>query len=1002
MRRLELVEGASSKFWEIELQGSAFTVRWGRIGTAGQTQQKSFANEAKAQAEHDKLLAEKLKKGYAEVGSSAATSAPVVAAVPKPAAPAAAPKPPAPAPPAPVAAPKPPAPVAAAPARPEAEDTRPIAWSEELVKRVHPRRGGITVSVRTLAEPAKAWGVARNAYSKMEGLIERGMQGGGELAGAVGAVVARLKKKEPSIGTPEEDAVLLALLQHRQRWGDKGFNVEPLIDLLFSLGGPVHATQAVLSGVALHVAHMQATTFVVMRGMDPSDSNSLNWNLRGLPRLRALLASFADEAAYAAARDAAAQLRSEDAQRSAAAFLFPTETAWVQDEARAFVKDQRFDGIICSISDRDSLALVAPHLTLRGLVHAGQDYLPTLLDGVGVDAMVLLRELRTKLWNAETRQAWAEALSVINTDEALALLLEVQHEKEVLALATEAALRWPRRGLRAIAPKAAVRGKAGDTPRAMLTAIIRRAPQVVAKELAGFPPEVRKVIADIQEQAGPDVPEVPQLRVPAVFRQASSSWKPPAFFDAQALPAPLLADRKEKLPVSAVTALGAVLSTLAYPERPPSDVRWVKEVCDRESLTRFAWALFEAWMMGGAPTKESWAFKALGVFGDDACARKLVPLIRQWPGESAHQRAVLGLDVLAAIGTDVTLIYLNGIAEKVKFKALQQRAKRKIAELAEARGLTREELADRLVPDLGLDENGSLQLDFGERTFTVGFDEQLKPYVKDAEGARLKDLPKPTKKDDAAKAEAAAEQWKALKKDAKAAASIQVLRLELGMCAKRRWSAEAFQQLFVQHPLLIHIVRRLVWGTYDSQGKLLATFRVAEDRSLADRNDDAWELSGGWRIGIPHPLELEPQVAAAWGQVFADYQLLQPFPQLGRPTYTPTPEEQTVAECKRVQGLKVPTGKVLGLETRGWRRGPPQDAGVVCWMERPFDDGSIVMLDLDPGLYTGYLGDSPEQTLGIATLRSSRSWGKEGHIPLGKLDPILFSELARDLEGLRP
>jgi hypothetical protein len=880
-------------------------------------------------------------------------------------------------------------------------DAEPIAWNEALQKRVHPRRGGLAVPVRALAEPAKAWGVARNAFSKMAGLVERGLEGGGELAGAVGAVVARLKVKAPSIGTPEEDAVLLALLQHRRGWGDKVLNVDPLIDLLFALGGPVHATRAVLSGVALHVADMHATTLVVMRGVDPIERNGLNWNLRGLPRLRELLAAQTDDAGYAAAREAASRLRSEDAQRSAAAFLFPTETEWVRAEAQAFTQNPLFDGIVCSISDRDTLELVAPHLTLRGLVHGGLDYLPTLLEGVGADAIVLLRELRTKLWSPEIRQAWAEALAAINTDEALALLLEVP-EKEVLAQVSEVVLRWPRRGLRALAPKAAVRGKAGDTPRAMLTAVLRRAPQVVDEELAGFPPEVRKVIEDIREQSGPDVPEAPASRVPEALGRPARLSKLPAFFDAQALPAPLLANRKEKLPLSAVQALGVMLTSLAYPDNPPSDLKQLKGVLDRESLARFAWALFEAWMMAGAPTKENWAFKALGVFGDDACARRLVPLIRQWPGEAAHQRAVLGLDVLTGIGTDVTLSFLNGIAEKVKFKALQQRARAKIAQLAEARGLTREELADRLVPDLGLDENGSLPLDFGERTFTVGFDEQLKPYVKDAEGARLKDLPKPTKKDDAAKAEAAAEKWKLLKKDAKAAASIQVLRLELGMCAKRRWSAEAFQQFFVQHPLLIHIVRRLVWGTYDSQGKLLATFRVAEDRSFADRNDDAWELSGGWRIGLPHPLELEPQVAAAWGQVFADYQLLQPFPQLGRPTYTPTAEEQNATQLKRVEGLTVPTGKVLGLEARGWRRGPPQDAGVVGWMERQFENGPIVSLDLDPGLATGYLEASPEQKLGAATLSSTYSWGREGQLAFSKLDPILFSELVRDLEGLRP
>ena len=78
MRRFEFVEGSSNKFWEIDVADVALTVRYGRIGTAGQTQTKSFASAAKAQAEHDKLVREKTGKGYVEVGvGSAATPIPV-------------------------------------------------------------------------------------------------------------------------------------------------------------------------------------------------------------------------------------------------------------------------------------------------------------------------------------------------------------------------------------------------------------------------------------------------------------------------------------------------------------------------------------------------------------------------------------------------------------------------------------------------------------------------------------------------------------------------------------------------------------------------------------------------------------------------------------------------------------------------------------------------------------------------------------------------------------
>ncbi|MEW6284559.1 MAG: WGR domain-containing protein, partial [Candidatus Eremiobacterota bacterium] len=38
MRRFEFQEGSSNKFWEIHHEGDSFTVRWGKLGTQGQTQ----------------------------------------------------------------------------------------------------------------------------------------------------------------------------------------------------------------------------------------------------------------------------------------------------------------------------------------------------------------------------------------------------------------------------------------------------------------------------------------------------------------------------------------------------------------------------------------------------------------------------------------------------------------------------------------------------------------------------------------------------------------------------------------------------------------------------------------------------------------------------------------------------------------------------------------------------------------------------------------------------
>lgn len=69
-RYFEYTDASSSKFWEISRDGNDVTVRYGRIGTDGQTRTKTLADDTKAEAHADKLIEQKTSKGYTESQSS--------------------------------------------------------------------------------------------------------------------------------------------------------------------------------------------------------------------------------------------------------------------------------------------------------------------------------------------------------------------------------------------------------------------------------------------------------------------------------------------------------------------------------------------------------------------------------------------------------------------------------------------------------------------------------------------------------------------------------------------------------------------------------------------------------------------------------------------------------------------------------------------------------------------------------------------------------------------
>jgi predicted DNA-binding WGR domain protein len=66
-RRFEFIAGQSYKFWEVTVSDCQVTVTFGRIGTDGQSQVKSFHDTDEATRYATKQIAAKTKKGYAEV-----------------------------------------------------------------------------------------------------------------------------------------------------------------------------------------------------------------------------------------------------------------------------------------------------------------------------------------------------------------------------------------------------------------------------------------------------------------------------------------------------------------------------------------------------------------------------------------------------------------------------------------------------------------------------------------------------------------------------------------------------------------------------------------------------------------------------------------------------------------------------------------------------------------------------------------------------------------------
>ncbi|MEU0540241.1 DUF4132 domain-containing protein [Nocardia sp. NPDC005978] len=498
--------------------------------------------------------------------------------------------------------------------------------------------------------------------------------------------------------------------------------------------------------------------------------------------------------------------------------------------------------------------------------------------------------------------------------------------------------------------------------------------ELIRTAAASFGADVAAVIDEMLDRD-------PLLRLPTRIP------KSPSWLDVAELPRIRLRDSAEMVPVAAVEHLVSMLM-MCSPDGDYAGVALASAALDPTSRGEFVWALYRQWVSAKYPAKRNmWPLRALGLLGDNATAARLRTLAE---GDRAVNRAAEALDMLALMGTRDAHMHIQLVLENSSWPYVRGRARGIIADLAAGFGITPAEFADRAVPDLGLSEQGTFTVDYGPRRFTVGLDDELDPIVREEDGTVRSNLPKPGKTDGPA-APAAYAAFGSFKKALKAAIADQSTRLETAMVLGRRWSVVNQRTLFVDHPLLRQLARRLVWTTFDADGTPGAAFRIDVDGTLADLDDNRIDLADDVSVGIAHPLHLG-ESTKRWAETFADYNLVQPFPQLERTSFAPGSPE-SAAGVDPYRDLVVPTGKLLGLNRFGWAKGYGENGSTTRFIRTVPGGSARAVLYISPGIDGRNPMGVAEQT--IAALRLPDD------LDLSDLGPIAASELLRELDFLR-
>lgn len=380
-------------------------------------------------------------------------------------------------------------------------------------------------------------------------------------------------------------------------------------------------------------------------------------------------------------------------------------------------------------------------------------------------------------------------------------------------------------------------------------------------------------------------------------------------------------------------------------------------------------------------------------------AQPVAQYLKEYYGKRASQGRAL-ITMLAWIEHPSATQLMLSVGSRFRTKGFQEEATRQAQALAERKNWTMAELADRTVPTGGFDESGVLELPYGERMFIARLQPGFKISLENPDGKKITSLPQPRADDDQDLAKESKKSFSAARKELKTVVDMQSGSLYEAMCTEREWSYDDFDLYFHRHPIVRHLVQRLVWMEVDGDGSVKRTFRPLDDGTLTNAHDEPMELRPEARVRMAHDAFIDAVDSGLWQRHLADYEVQPLFAQLGRTQYTKPAGGNDATEVTEFTGHLMESFQLRGLALkRGYTRGRAEDGGWFMTYDKRFTTLGITA-------YVQFTGSPlPEENRKVALV--SLWFAKEGvsswqrpQVPLANVPRVLLTECYNDLRLL--
>ncbi|WP_157154766.1 DUF4132 domain-containing protein [Brachyspira murdochii] len=341
-------------------------------------------------------------------------------------------------------------------------------------------------------------------------------------------------------------------------------------------------------------------------------------------------------------------------------------------------------------------------------------------------------------------------------------------------------------------------------------------------------------------------------------------------------------DTNQNIPVIVMKYIYIEYSRLKNPIKI-KDLDKIISYFDFNSFITVIKNVYEKWIHEGGDTSYKYVMIPYLVYENEYKIDKVVYKIKEWCESGRISLANYAISALASNGSINSLIVIDYISSNFKYFQIKNTSKLAFKSVAKRLNISEDKLSDKIIPDFGIDLNGTKTLKDDKYSFTLYLNEKLniEKILDNNINKYINKLDKYSNLD-----KNILDEFTSIKNHIKICYKFQLNRLYKALMTGKKWSIEDWKEIFANNYIMNVLADMFIWTIYNKNGKILKHVKYSrKENAFYTLDYEIYKINKQYQLSLASPIEMSKEDIEKSKTLISKFKIKQPFNQMQEITF---------------------------------------------------------------------------------------------------------------------